>query len=185
MEGLSHGLTSFTLKVFFACYAMSNVIIWNDKSLASDEFNKLMNKLKTRMEHITKSNNKPAFIYLLRDTLKWQDKRYKSFNEYINKHECNSLNILRNKKLFNNINGYLLRSRPDDKPFDNSILNDLINQCLKLSKNIKPFASTKADIIQQIGFINVNGDVSVALSELQNDHILRYVCTNMTNLFSL
>lgn len=37
MEGVSHGFTTLTKKLFYACYAISNVIIWNDKNVAEDK----------------------------------------------------------------------------------------------------------------------------------------------------
>eukprot|EP01084_Bolivina_argentea_P301072 519301_1 len=67
MEGLSHNVTTFTKQLFYACYATANVVICNDKEVASDRFVNFMQSLKHEMKSVAKSDTKPSFLYLKRD----------------------------------------------------------------------------------------------------------------------
>eukprot|EP01084_Bolivina_argentea_P201446 344333_1 len=143
MEGLSHGVTEFTKKIFEGCYAVSNVIIWYDIQVMSDSFKKLMRKLHKNMQVIANSNRKPAFLYLLRDgdrcvfdfTVKDKDdkdnKTYVDvFDKWINKHH--SCQWLHHMNIFSSIHGYLLDSPTFDNP-DTKVEVDL-STALKANK---------------------------------------------------
>ena len=52
MEGLRHQVTKFTEKLFYACYATANLVVWSDKKVASECFQMLMNKFKTNMAQV-------------------------------------------------------------------------------------------------------------------------------------
>eukprot|EP01084_Bolivina_argentea_P005487 10337_1 len=112
MEGLSHYVTRFTKRLFYACYAVSNVVIWNDKEVMSDRFINLMQRLKDEMKEVAQSNKKPSFIYLKRDAGDFKYKPFKSFDEYINKHE--SFKIFREMNIFSSLSGFQLK-----RPFEN------------------------------------------------------------------
>eukprot|EP01084_Bolivina_argentea_P270801 460545_1 len=85
MEGLSHNVTAFTKRLFYACYATSDLIIWNDKNVGSDEFKRLMNELKQEMGNIANSDKKPAFLYLERDAGDYNYDHFDTLDAYINK----------------------------------------------------------------------------------------------------
>ena len=54
MEGLSHGITTLTKKIFYTLYASSNIIIWNDKDV---------NEIITKRNEICGKSKKKTKIY--------------------------------------------------------------------------------------------------------------------------
>ena len=126
MEGLSHNASGFTKKLFYACYAMSNVIVWNDKQIGSDGFRKFMQDLKTEMKFISKSQRKPCLLYLQRDADDSIDfgKKFQTLDGYLKGHE--SFQWLRDMNIFSSVHGFQLPARPKKSGFDREMILKLV-----------------------------------------------------------
>eukprot|EP01084_Bolivina_argentea_P232820 392295_1 len=180
MEGLSHQFTQFTEKVFYGIYLISDVIVWNDVTIASDAFMKLMEKLKDTMKNIPLSSDKPSFLYLKRDKNEFFEfTPHKSFNEYINKHA--TFESFRELNLFSSICGYRIDTRPSKhKPFSNVQLQRLIGTIFYVNtqgniqnKTGTKFTSNFYELLKQLKYINKFGTISLATRIILNDEILQ------------
>eukprot|EP01084_Bolivina_argentea_P070364 127916_1 len=181
MEGLTKQVTKFTEKIFYAVYAFSDVIIWNDKDIGSDYFKNLMTKLKKTMPDISDSSNKPAFLYLRRDKDNFFEfGKHQTFDKYINHNE--SFKSFRELNLFSVISGYQLAQRPSKKiPFSTEQLMELLNIIFSLNENgnivnksRSRFITNYDDLQKQIDYINKYGILSVGMQIIMNHDVLKW-----------
>eukprot|EP01084_Bolivina_argentea_P293063 503989_1 len=177
MEGLTNQVTKFTEKVFYALYAFSNIVIWNDKTIGSDYFNNLMTKLKTTMSKISQSSNKPSFLYLRRDR---PDKdnffdfgEHKTFDKYVK--YSKGFKSFRELNLFSAIGGYQLVSRPSNKiPFPKSELKQLMHVVFTLNETGNRFITDYYELHKQLNYINKHGILSVGTQIIMEDQVLKW-----------
>eukprot|EP01083_Nonionella_stella_P089926 251201_1 len=184
MEGLSHDVTKFTKRLFYACYATSDVIVWNDKEVASDRFKRLMKALQDEMKSIAMSDCKPSFIYLKRDAEDCICDPYDSLDQYMNKHE--SLEWFRKMNIFSSISAYeldrpLIDRKNKQLPFNfhskqenHELLQPLIKQLIFLSKHSKRFSSNMWKLKQQIEHINKSTVLSMTKELILGNKVLQY-----------
>eukprot|EP01084_Bolivina_argentea_P270804 460548_1 len=182
MEGLSHNVTKFTKRLFYACYATSNIVIWNDKEVMSDRFVDLMEELKQEMKAVAASDQKPLFMYLKRDAGDFKHKPYGSFTEYINKDE--SFEWFREMNIFSSITAYELpRPFPNENDEDEALnfstmkknrllLAPLIDKLISISRESKRFASNTYILQQQIEHINRSTALSLTSKLISENKIL-------------
>ena len=180
MESLTHGVTKFTKKLFYACYAASNVIIWNDKNIDSDDFGKLMNELKEEMKTVPESDAKPHFLYLKRDCGDVRFDPWDIFDAYINKDK--SFDYLRKMSIFESFSAFEIK-RPNQVGkqalcFSNSkenyqLLRPFVTQITKLANNSKRFSSDMFILKQQIKHINTSAGLSLTKKLILNDDVLK------------
>eukprot|EP01084_Bolivina_argentea_P273038 465015_1 len=193
MEGLTNQVTQFTEKVFYAIYALSDVIVWNDKHIGSDYFINLMQKLKKTMSNISDSANKPSFLYLRRDKGNFFQfiqgpYDYETFDRYIN--FSNSFKSFRELNLFSAVSGYQIESRPSNTiPFPKKELFKLMQIIFTLkqvgyafNKNGNRFASTYYEIEKQLNYINKNGVLSAGMQIIMNDEILKWFLFDVSGI---
>eukprot|EP01083_Nonionella_stella_P093582 262324_1 len=184
MEGLSMGVTKFTKKLFYCCYATSNVVIWNDKEVGSDRFKNFMQELKDEMKPVAASSSKPAFLFLKRDAGDFSYKPYDSLDMYINKSP--TFEWLRKMNIFSSLSGYQLkRPSPDEndeiailnfhsKPENVQLLKPLIDKLLFLSKIPERFCSNIRILKQQINHINEKTALSITHQLIAQNKVLRW-----------
>jgi len=182
MEGLSHQVTKFTKRLFYACYATANVVIWNDKNVASDEFKTLMKELKSEMQDVAESSTKPAFLYLKRDADDYDFDPYATFDEYINKNA--SFQWFREMNIFSSISAYELdRPRKDLKlgkgrlnfhslPENQKLLQPLIAKIVNLTSSSQRFSSTMYVLKEQIQHINKSTALSMTRKYIAENEVL-------------
>ena len=174
MEGMSHGLTHFTKKLFYACYTMSNVIIWNDKQIGSDAFKQYIIELAKDMKIVSKSERKPCLLYLQRDTDEDIDfGEYQTLDGYLKNH--NSFQWLRDINIFSGIHGYQIEKRPktDNIGFDKATLNKLIDFILNVTFLSDRFVENGYDMRQQIDSINEQNKINLGLELVFANEVLR------------
>eukprot|EP01083_Nonionella_stella_P253543 872313_1 len=183
MEGLSVDVTLFTKRLFYACYASANVVVWNDKNVASDEFKNLMNALKQEMKYVATSDRKPSFMYLKRDAGDYDYEPYDTLDEYINKDV--SFQWFRDMNIFASLSAYELdrplRGRNDKKgglnfhykPENKALLQPLIQQILNLCTISPRFASNIVVLKQQVKHINESTGLSMTEKFIVDNKILR------------
>eukprot|EP01083_Nonionella_stella_P134117 408067_1 len=184
MEGLSLGVTSFTKRLFYACYATSNVVIWNDKEVGSDRFRNFMKALKDEMRAVATSSTKPAFLFLKRDAGDYDFDPYDSLDTYINKD--GTFEWLRKMNIFSSLSGYELdRPSPDksnktailnfhSKPENAKLLKPLIQRLLLLSKTSTRFCSNMYKLKRQIHYINGKTALSITKQLIAKNTILSW-----------
>eukprot|EP01084_Bolivina_argentea_P087420 157890_1 len=182
MEGLSNQATKYTKRLFYACYAISNVMVWNDKEVASDRFINLMHDLEDEMSTIATSDKKPAFLYLKRDAGDFKYKPYKSFDEYVNNHK--SFEDFRKMDIFSSLSGHELKRPIQNENDQDELLNfssleknrvlipPLIDKLLIVSKNSKRFSLNAYDLKQQIKYINASTGLSLTGKLIAEDNVL-------------
>eukprot|EP01084_Bolivina_argentea_P270802 460546_1 len=182
MEGLSHNVTAFTKRLFYACYATSDLIIWNDKNVGSDEFKRLMNELKQEMGNIANSDKKPAFLYLERDAGDYNYDHFDTLDAYINKDI--SFEWFREMNIFSSITAYELpRPFPNENDEDEALnfstmkknrllLAPLIDKLISISRESKRFASNTYILQQQIEHINRSTALSLTSKLISENKIL-------------
>eukprot|EP01083_Nonionella_stella_P055611 146593_1 len=183
MEGLSHEVTKFTKRLFYACYATSNLIVWNDKNVASDEFKGLMKELKNEMQAVAESNSKPAFLYLKRDAGDYDFDPHDTFDEYINKSP--SFEWFRTMNIFSSLSAYEIdrpsRDRSNkkgalnfhSKPENRELLVPLIDTLIKTATESRRFASNMCELKQQVQHINKSTALSITKKLISDNPILR------------
>eukprot|EP01084_Bolivina_argentea_P156689 273070_1 len=185
VEGLSHGITEFTHKIFHGAYAISNIVIWFDQDINSDiSFGKLMRELKNSMKKIANSNRKPAFIYLYRnaDSSTFDFGEFQSrdcddfFDDYIK--ESRTFQKLRDMNIFSSIHGYQLMSpngvhqpkwsRRGNKSkvkqklaYDLDVISELIDKIKEIAVGTRRFANTLYVLNHQINHINKYSSLSL------------------------
>ena len=179
MEGLSHGVTKATKKLFYACYATSNVIVWNDKEVDSDRFQDLMNELKEEMTTVAQSDSKPRFVYLKRDCGDFEFDPFDTFDEYINKDK--TFEYLRKMAIFESLSAYELE-RPKKigkNPLsfgindeNKALLQPFIKKIVQISKGSTRFSSNMYLLKEQIRHINKSTGLSLTKRLIMNDKIL-------------
>mmetsp|Transcript_10542 Transcript_10542/g.15847 ORF Transcript_10542/g.15847 Transcript_10542/m.15847 type:complete len:437 (-) Transcript_10542:9-1319(-) len=182
MEGLSHSVTPFTKRLFYACYAFSNVMIWNDKEVMSDRFKTFMTALKQEMESVATSDRKPSFIYLKRDKGDFKYKPYHSFDEYINKHD--SFQWFRDMNIFSSLSAFELR-RPceneldEDEPLNftslpqnRKLLQPFMENLMFTAKHSKRFSNNMHALKQQIAHINKSTALSLVTKFIVENPVL-------------
>ena len=183
MEGLSHNVTRFTKRLFYACYAAANVVIWNDKNVAGEEFKNNMKELKKEMKEVATSDRKPVFVYLKRDAGDYNFDPYGTFNEYIKKDE--SFRWFREMNIFSSLNAYELKRPADDPhlakgelnfnstPENAAMLKPLIDRIIEFTSQSTRFASNMLILKQQIKHINESSVLSVTKKMIHDNKILR------------
>eukprot|EP01084_Bolivina_argentea_P286988 492403_1 len=173
-EGLSHNVTELTKKLFYASYAISDVMVWNDIQINSDYFKALMGELKEEMKEIASSDRKPAFIYLKRDRMKNDKKKwrpYKTIDEYVQKSD--TFYYLRELNIFSSISGYTIDERDPEDGFDFDELKDLMSFIFKRSQKAKRFVLQLESLSIVINKINKKG-LSVDLKSVLDDNVLKW-----------
>eukprot|EP01084_Bolivina_argentea_P270807 460555_1 len=187
MEGLSHSVTQFTKKLFYACYATSNLIVWNDKGVGSDAFKNLMKELKCEMGTVAYSDRKPAFLYLKRDAGDVEFDEHESFEDYIRNHD--SFAWFREMNIFSTLNAFELE-RPTlhkkykpplnfhSKPENQQLLIPLVQKLIISSQTSPRFALNKFELQQQIEIINKSKALSVTKQLITKDKTLRLFLIN-------
>eukprot|EP01084_Bolivina_argentea_P079323 143908_1 len=182
MEGLSHDVTKFTKRIFYACYATANVVVWNDKEVASDRFRNLMSELKEEMKPVKESKTKPIFLYLKRDCGDFDCDPFDTLDEYINKHE--SLAWFREMNIFSSLSAYELERPSVDKQNkkiglnfhskqeNRKLLTPLIKKLLFLSKHSTRFSSNMYKLKQQIEHVNNSTALSMTKQLILDNDIL-------------
>eukprot|EP01084_Bolivina_argentea_P270806 460552_1 len=181
MEGLSHNVTQFTKRLFYACYATANVIIWNDKSVASDEFRNLMKELQTEMKAVATSRKKPAFMYLKRDAGDYDYDPFNTFDDYINKNE--SFQWFREMNVFSSLSAYELDRPSKDKNVrglnfhslqkNRDLLPPLIKEIAQLCNTSKRFSENMWILKQQICHINKSTALNMTMQYVLDNDILK------------
>ena len=188
MEGLSHQVTKFTEKLFYACYATANLVVWSDKKVGSDRFQMLMNTLKTNMAQVAVSAQKPSFLYLKRDAGDCDFDPYDDFTQYINKDE--SFEWFRKMNIFASLNGYELdrpkRIKGKAMSFRNSnqvesLLLPLIKKISNLIKNSQRFCPNIIALKHQIKFVNSKTALSMTKKLVSENAILRLFLIEQSN----
>eukprot|EP01083_Nonionella_stella_P151180 482733_1 len=180
MEGLSVDVTQFTKRLFYACYAIANVVVWNDKNVASDEFRNLMNELKQEMEDVATSDKKPSFMYLKRDAGDYDYDPFETLDEYINKDA--SMQWFRDMNIFSSLSAYEL-NRPShvkkgglnfhSKHENRALLQPLNEKLLTLSASSPRFALNSVALKQQLKHINKSTGLSMIEKFIVENKILR------------
>eukprot|EP01084_Bolivina_argentea_P301335 519842_1 len=172
VEGSSHQVTEFTTKMFYAVYAISNVIVWNDVAIADDAFVNLMKKIQKNMKSVAESPRKPKFVYLKRDHSKnFPVGNYDNLNDYIQKDEA--WKWFHDMNLFRSIHGYQIESRPSQNiPFPKDTLNKLKSFLLDLTPNSQRFVQNNYELNKQLSLINKIGRIDSGMEKIYKDFTL-------------
>eukprot|EP01084_Bolivina_argentea_P006601 12516_1 len=188
MEGISSRSSSaYVTRLFLACYAIANVIIWNDKDVFSDTFRMFMwNVLKP----FAKFSNKPSFLYLERDAGNYTYDPFDTFDEYINKNL--STRWFRAMNIFSTISAYELdrpvRPRFNQKrsnrfnlnfystPENILLLKPLIGKISVLAAKSRRLLPNSFALKRQIEYINKSTTLSVTNCFNIENIALKYGC---------
>eukprot|EP01083_Nonionella_stella_P269822 913228_1 len=187
MEGLTNQFTEFTEKVFYAVYAFSNVVIWNDKKIGSDHFHMLMTKLQKTMSAVSIATEKPSFLYLHRDKDDFLEfGTLQTFNRYINESNKSDFKSFRELELFSSIHGYEIIKRPSKtKPFPPHELQNLIRTIFNANQTGKRFIPHYAQLQTQLDHINKCGVLSLGMQYILAHEVLQWFVDDDTNKWLL
>eukprot|EP01083_Nonionella_stella_P041630 112812_1 len=187
MEGLTNQFTEFTEKVFYAVYAFSNVVIWNDKKIGSDHFHMLMTKLQKTMSTVSIATEKPSFLYLHRDKDDFLEfGTLQTFNRYINESNKSDFKSFRELELFSSIHGYEIIKRPSKtKPFPPHELQNLIRTIFNANQTGKRFIPHYAQLQTQLDHINKCGVLSLGMQYILAHEVLQWFVDDDTNKWLL
>eukprot|EP01084_Bolivina_argentea_P054334 99682_1 len=169
MEGLSHGATAFTKKLFEGTYAVSNVMVWFDAEVMSDSFKHFMFKLKDNMKNVANSKRKPSLLYVRRNS---------NLPPYFDYGVVNNCNVNNNDNQFDD-------DEEDEEEVDSS--KDLDTECERSEldqfiKNDESFAwFRKMNIFSSIHAHQLHSPTTKTLKR-SGHKVLRYESITMEKL---